>query len=125
MADVCIESLAPSSVDYKFVRQFVGEGDRRRARAASPAAAAPLSRELTGWMSGGGAAKGLHYRLPQLNCSIFMERGEASWPYLLSTRGGEEPIGLGMSVNNSPRLQKVVISSHFIDYTVLNLFFCF
>ena len=26
MADVCIESLAPSSVDYKFVRQFVGEG---------------------------------------------------------------------------------------------------
>ena len=76
---VCIESLAPSSVDYKFVRQFVGEGDRRRARAASPAAAAPLSRELTGWMSGGGAAKGLHYRLPQLNCSIFMERGEGSF----------------------------------------------
>ena len=27
MADVCIESLAPSSVDYKFVRQFVGEGE--------------------------------------------------------------------------------------------------
>ena len=77
----CIESLAPSSasVDYKFVRQFVGEGDRRGARAASPAAAAPLSRELTGWMSGGGAAKGLHYRLPQLNCSIFMERGEGSF----------------------------------------------
>ena len=47
MADVCNESLAPSSVDYKFVRQFVGEGDRRRARAASPATAAPLSRELT------------------------------------------------------------------------------
>ena len=34
-ADVCIESLAPSSVDYKFVRQFVGERDRRRARAGS------------------------------------------------------------------------------------------
>ena len=92
MADVCIESLAPSSVDYKFVRQFVGEGDRRRARAASPATAAPLSRELTGWMSGGGAAKGLHYRLPQLNCSIIMESGEGSCLGVspLDSLGGED-----------------------------------
>ena len=89
-ADVCIESLAPSSVDYKFVRQFVGERDRRRARAraVSPATAAPLSRELTGWMSGGGAAKGLHYRLPQLNCSIFMERGEGSFLALSPLNSG-------------------------------------